>query len=259
MAMELFESEQQEPSLAEVPRQPSTRERELREATRIPCRAWCPYCVSTRARGDYHSGSSSPEESAQREYATIQADFFYCEERKDEAKCVLTLVDCWTRYVHAEPLKIRNRRSVGESMARFLGNLGYSETVEIAVDNEPVLVAGMEFCKEARLRLGFSTGATTNKNYDTSRTSAAKRMIQTIRNLQKTLILQLEVNSVQDTRWTLHQILGHCPRSMALYSRYHVHSHLKITPFQAVTGRPYRGKLANFSQMVFGGSEGWKV
>ena len=103
----------------------------------------------------------------------------------------------------------------------FLGNLGYSETVEIAVDNEPVLVAGMEFCKEARLRLGFSTGVTTNKNYDTSRTSAAERMIQTIRNLQKTLILQLEVNSVQDTRWTLHQILGHCPRSMALYSRYH--------------------------------------
>ena len=104
----------------------------------------------------------------------------------------------------------------------------------------------------------FNRGHYKQENYDTSRTSAAERMIQTIRNLQKTLILQLEVNSVQDTRWTLHQILGHCPHSMALYSRYHVHSHLKITPFQAVTGRPYRGKLANFSQMVFGGSEGWK-
>ena len=77
-------------------------------------------------------------------------------------------------------------------------------------------------------------------------------MIQSIRNLGKTLVAQLESEA------KVRLPSGHCLRYWAavhaggLYSRYHVHSFLKITPFQAVTGRPYSGKLANFGQMVFG-------
>ena len=252
VAMELYNSEQKDPSLAEVPRQPSVRERELHETTHIPYRAWCPHCVATRARGDYHAGVADPGDSALREHPTVQADFFYCEERKEDAKYILLMVDTWTRYVHAEPLKVRNRKSVGEAMARFLGNLGYTENVEVAVDNEPVLVAGMECCRDIRLRLGLSTTITTNKHYDKARTSVAERMVQTVRNLQKTLILQLE----ESIGCRLPG--GHCLRYWGivhaawLYSRYHVHSFLKVTPYQAVTGRPYRGKLANFGQTVLG-------
>ena len=195
---------------------------------------------------------ADPEEAALRERPTVQADFFYCEERGDDAKYILLMVDTWTRYVHAEPLKIRNRKSVGEAMARFLGNLGYTENVEVAVNNEPVLVAGMECCKDIRLRLGLSTTVTTNKHYDKARASVAERMVQTVRNLQTTLILQLE----ESIRCKLPG--GHSLRYWSivhaawLYSRYHVHSFLKVTPYQAVTGRPYRGKLANFGQTVLG-------
>ena len=241
VAMELYNSEQKDPSLAEVPRQPSVRERELHETTHIPYRAWCPHCVATRARGDYHAGVADPGDSALREHPTVQADFFYCEERKEDAKYILLMVDTWTRYVHAEPLKVRNRKSVGEAMARFLGNLGYTENVEVAVDNEPVLVAGMECCRDIRLRLGLSTTITTNKHYDKGRTSVAERMVQTVRKLQKTLILQLEESMGCRLPG------GHCLRYWGivhaawLYSRYHVHSFLKVTPYQAVTGRPYRG------------------
>ncbi len=39
VAMELFNSEQKDPSVAEVPRQPNARERELHETTHIPYRA----------------------------------------------------------------------------------------------------------------------------------------------------------------------------------------------------------------------------
>ncbi len=132
-------------------------------------------------------------------------------------------------------------------MARY-----YTESFEVAVDNEPVLVAGMDFCKEIRLRLGRSTIVTTNKNYDKSRTSVAEGMVQSVRNLQKMLILQLE----ESMRCKLPG--GHSLRYWGivhaswLYSRYYVHSLLKITPLQAVTGRPYRGKLANFGKTVLG-------
>ena len=210
VAMELFKSEQQEPSLAEAPRQPSARERELHEATHIPYRAWCPFCVSTRARGDYHSGSSSPEELAQREHPTIQADFFYCEERKDDTKCVLILVDCWTKFVHAEPIKIRNRRSVGESMSLFIGRLGHAGTVELCVDNENVIKAGAEHCRDCRLRMGFQTILNVNKQYDKARTSTAERMIQSIRNLGKTLVAQLESEA------KVRLPSGHCLRYWAV-------------------------------------------
>ncbi len=37
-----------------------------------------------------------------------------------------------------------------------------------------------------------------------------------------------------------------------LYDRYHIHPTLRTTPFQDVIGRPYKGKLANFRQIVLG-------
>ena len=162
------------------------------------------------------------------------------------------MVDTWTRYVHAEPLKVRNKKSVGEALARFIGSLGHVGTVEIAVDNENVLVAGMEFCRNTRLMMGMQTITTTNKHYDKGRTSVAERMVQSIRNLQKTLVLQLE----EAAQFRLPG--GHALRYWAvmhsawLYCRFHVHTALKVTPFQAVTGRPYRGRLANFGQIVLG-------
>ena len=64
------------------------------------------------------------------------------------------------------------------------------------MDNEPFLVAGMECGKDIRARLGLDTTLCTNKHYDKARTSVAERMVQSIRNLQKTLVLQLE-DSIQ--------------------------------------------------------------
>lgn len=177
----------QEASVAEIPKQPAARERALHETTHIPYRPWCQHCVATRSYGDHHAGVADPEHAAQRERRTIQADFIFCEERGGDTRYVLLMVDMWARYVHVEPGKVRNKRSVGDALSRFLGLLGYSD-VELVGDDELVLVGGLEFCKEVRLRMGLATMVTTNTNYDKSRTSAAERMIQTIRNLQKTLI-----------------------------------------------------------------------
>ena len=238
VAMKQYQDETRDVEIAEIPKQPTARERALHEVTHLPYRPWCQHCVATRSYGDHHATVADPEETAQRERPTIQADFFFCEERGEESKYILLMVDTWTRFVHTEPLKVRNKRSVGEAMARFLGDLGYSETVELAVDNENFLFAGMEFCKDVRLRMGLKTIVTANKNYDKARTSAAGRMIQSTRNLQKTLMLQVE------TELKCKVPGGHCLRYLAtmhsawLYNRYHVHSALKITPYQAVTGRP---------------------
>ena len=256
VALQQYQSDTAHAEVVPIPKQPTARERALHETTHLPYRAWCPHCVATRSYGDHHETATDPQKASEREHPVIQADFFHCEERgpgeDNNSKYVLLMVDTWTRYVHAEPLKVRNKKSVGEILARFIGSLGHVGTVEIAVDNENVLVAGMEFCRNARLMMGMQSITTTNKHYDKGRTSVAERMVQSIRNLQKTLVLQME----EAAQFRLPG--GHALRYWAvihsawLYGRFHVHTALKVTAFQAVTGRPYRGRLANFGQIVLG-------
>ena len=76
--------------------------------------------MATRSYGDHHETTTDPQKAAEREHPVIQADFFHCEERgpgeDNNSKYVLLMVDTWTRYVHAEPLKVRNKKSVGEAL-----------------------------------------------------------------------------------------------------------------------------------------------
>jgi hypothetical protein len=58
-------------------RQPTQRERSLLELTHLPYRDWCPFCVSTRARGDYDASHADPDLAAERDRPTIQVDFYF--------------------------------------------------------------------------------------------------------------------------------------------------------------------------------------
>ena len=144
----------------------------------------------TRSRGDYHAHVSDPADDAQREFPTVQCDFYHMEPGKEGAVVALLMVDVWTRFVTVEPLKQRN--TVGEALCKFLRVLGRTDEVEICGDNEPVLVAGMEFCKAARQKAGMKTTVSKNKPYDKGRTGVAERFIQTVRRLQNTLLSQVE-------------------------------------------------------------------
>ena len=123
--------------------------------------------------------------------------FSFCQNR-DKVECslgvkpILLMVDSWTRYAHAKPTKPKKAKTVGSAMPRFMGSLVYFGAVEVCVDNEKVLVSGMEFFKQVRARQGFSTTVTTNCNYSKDHTSICERTIQTVRKLQKTLVMQLE-------------------------------------------------------------------
>ena len=50
--------------------------------------------------------------------------------------------DAWSRFVLVTPLKRRNAQTVGQTLTKFIGGVR-DGTVEIAFDNEPVLVAGV--------------------------------------------------------------------------------------------------------------------
>ena len=105
---------------------------------------------------------------------------------KEGAVVALLAVDVWSRYVTVAPLKRRNGQTVGQALMTFINHVR-DGTVEVAFDNEPVLVAGVTFCKSARAKAGYTTILTPNKMYDKGRTGVAERFVQTIRGLQKNI------------------------------------------------------------------------
>ena len=52
---------------------------------------------------------------------------------------ILVMIDSWSRYVKAIPMKTKSAKNVSASLVNFIGELGYMQTVEVAHDNEPVV------------------------------------------------------------------------------------------------------------------------
>ena len=163
---------------------------------------------------------------------------------------VLVLVDVWTRYVEATPVK-KSTRSVSEAVLSFLGNLGHLEAVELVRDQEKVLMSGLEMAKLTRDKMGLTTILSTGKAFQKGRTAIAERAIQTVRCQHKTLSAHVGQRA-QVTLEQNHPIHGWAARHAAwLLCRYQMHSTTKATPFQLAFGRPYRGKICSFGSIVY--------
>ena len=79
----------------------------------------------------------------------------------------------WTKTCMADVVSKKSVNVIGESLANFLGDLDYSEAIEICCDNEPVLAAWVKLTKDIRTRNELETVVTCGKAYDKGRTSAA--------------------------------------------------------------------------------------
>ncbi len=115
-------------------REPTLRERRLHELTHLPFQQWCPHCVSCKSRPD-HQRRVDPSDAADGEHPTIQIDLMF----GITGGPILIMVDVWSRYVKAIPMKTKSANGIAESLVTFIGELGHMQTVEVAHDNEPVV------------------------------------------------------------------------------------------------------------------------
>ena len=129
-------------------RQPRPHERKLHEATHLPFRQWCGHCVAAKSKDNVRKH----QEEDQRSRPTVQVGFGH-------AECgeVLKAVDNWTKTCMAEVMSKKCVNVIGESLANFLGELGYSEPIEACCGNKPVLAAGVKLTKDIRARNGLET------------------------------------------------------------------------------------------------------
>lgn len=218
------------PREQELPKQPSERERRLRHTVLgvpIACRAK----QRMTARGRLQSTQFSKEV------------FLRCIQYNN---AVVLLVDVWTRFCHAVPMRRKSGAAVAEAIVAFLGLLGYFEKVEIVCDNdenEPLSRRGVEQAKVIREKSKLETTSQFNKAYDKGRSAIAERTIQTVRNQAKTLLSHLEENA--KTKFADgHPIhLWSYVHGAWLLNRFHIPSALGMTPCQCVYGRPHLGRI----------------
>ena len=165
---------------------------------------------------------------------------------------ILIMVDVWTRFVKAIPMKTKSAKNIADSLLTFIGELGYLQAVEVAHDNEPVLNAGVEQTKYLRNKVGLRLLDQRSKNFHKGRTAIAERCIQTVRAQAKTIMheLQQRVEMKFEDRRILHD--WSVMHSAWLLNRFHVHSSTKSTPYLQLHGRPYRGRVASFGSLCFG-------
>ena len=237
-----------DPHEAAVPvRAPTLRERRLHELTHLPFQQWCPHCVACKSRPD-HKQHSEPSEDASRENPTIQVDLMF----GISGSPILIMVDVWTRFVKAIPMKTKSAKNIADSLLTFIGELGYLQAVEVAHDNEPVLNAGVEQTKYLRNKVGLRLLDQRSKNFHKGRTAIAERCIQTVRAQAKTIMheLQQRVEMKFEDKHILHD--WSVMHSAWLLNRFHVHSSIKSTPYLQLHGRPYRGRVASFGSLCFG-------
>ena len=241
-----FEAMQPHPRFQDVPAQPTIQERKLHDVTHLPFKKWCAVCVQAKSRAN-HQKASAPEELAQRSYPTVQCDFYTVSGNLN----VLIMVDCWTKFVAVEPLRNKLQSVVGAAVAKFLGELGYYDKVELAYDNEPVLAAGMRVAQTIRAAQGLETILQPGQMYGKARTSLAERSIQTVRAQGKCLMLHLE-EKMRVKFAPEHPLRGWSVIHGAwLLNRFHIASSIGTTAFMSLRGRPYKGRVCAFGEEVF--------
>ncbi len=228
-------------------KQPSLREKRLHELTHLPFRQWCPHCVACKSRPD-HQQRSDPSEVASRENPTIQLDLMF----GISGGPILIMVDVWSRYIKAIPMKTKSAKGIADSLVTFIDELGHLQRVEVAHDNEPVVNAGVEQAKILRNKVGLRLIDPKSKNFHKGRTAIAERSIQTVRAQAKTIMhdLQQRLEISVGVQHVLHDWAT--MHASWLLNRFHLHTATKSTAYQQVHGRPYRGRVTSFVSLCCG-------
>ena len=246
MARGEYETTQPHPQYQDAPAQPTAKGRKLHEVRHLPFKKWCSVCAQVKSRTN-HQKPTPPDEMAQSNFPTLQCDFYTVSGNLN----VLIMIDSWTKFVAAEPLRNKFQSVVGGAVASFLGELGYYDQVELAFDNEPVLPAGMRVAQTIRAAQGLQTTLQPGQLYAKGRTALAERSIQTVRAQGKCLMVH-----IQD-KMKVKFPAEHPPRAWAiihgawLLNRFHVSSPTATTAFMSLRGRPYRGRVCAFGEEAF--------
>ena len=237
-------------------KKPEQEEVDLHNLTHLPFAPWCEHCVATRAKENAHKKSElvrDPTEEPSK--STVAFDFAYTATSTSEAPSLVTLVACdsWSKTFCTVPVERRggagSLRQMAEALVAMTTQLGYSE-VNLKGDNEGVCQALKQAVQRMRGSLGLATTLVESVPFDHESNGLAERAVQTARRHCNTLMDELR----SKTGLTLshdHPMMSWAMRhSSWLLNRFHRSSATGRTPYEIMTGAPYRGELVPFGSTI---------
>ena len=245
--------------------EPSPEERALHEVNHLPYASWCESCVMAKGRPEPHT--SDPEHLTRREHSVLSFDFSFTGRDPSVLPClggvvapedkqtVLNVYDSHSGCVFAIPVPLRRDvHFMCRELMKILQFLGYSKVV-LRCDAEPVLMKVQSLLQTARQKLGLETLLENGRVRDPGSNAWVENAVNRVRQQAMTLIYHLEL-----------QLRMSFPVTHPLFSWCFVHACWLLnrfvpkggaTPFEAVCGREYDGRIACFAEpiLAFVGTE----
>ena len=248
-----------------IAKTPSKEEQRLHDLTHLPYAAWCESCVKHRARPDQRRRSGQAREAG----PAISFNFAFTHASgigplgspedddgaqmgvaDDESGALWLIAVCAeTGYVLGLPLKAKSQLNlIAHESLSFTQVLGHEEVTYYS-DNEPTLRQVSRLLVQARGAMGLKTKMRTTKIYDHAGNSLVENAIQRVRSVAATLMENVAKHTGlrfngQHPLWT-----WACRHSAWLLNRYQPVQ--GATSYELVHGRPYKGKLCQYGEVVF--------
>ena len=229
---------------------PTPEQIRLHSLTHIPFQPWCEHCIKFQARSDKHT-KARPET---RECSVCAFDYCFTERPSgDKGQKLICLVakDSHTGATVAIPTPAKGGsiafRFLVAELCKFINFCGHSE-VALRSDGEATCRALAQGVKDLRTKLKLVTHLEQTEKED-HQGNPAEQTVDQLRQLTGTLLSQVEEATGQQVA-TGSPLHAWCWRHASwLQTRYSRTG--SASPFEVITGRPYAGKIVNFSEVVY--------
>ena len=229
---------------------PTPEQVRLHSLSHIPFAPWCEHCLKFQARADKHT-KARPET---RECSVCAFDYCFTERPTgDRGQKLICLVakDSHTGAAIAIPTPAKGGavpfRFLVAELCKFINFCGHSE-VTLRSDGEATCRALQQGVKDLRTKLKLVTHLEQTEKED-HQGNPAEQAVDQLRQLTGTLLSQVEEATGKQVA-TLSPLHAWCWRHAGwLQMRYSRTG--AASPFEVITGRPYLGKIVNFSEAVY--------
>ena len=235
---------------------PTAAQIEAHNLTHLPYRTWCPHCVAARRPNTHHRASSS---DSHRTAPLLVADYCFVRDN-DDAECVTVLVARLypSRAMLATVVDAKGPdQNAVARLARFLKDSGYSKIVYKS-DQERSIVSLFEETFKASCREGAPMHNATLTQMvpeasavgESQSNGKAENAVQKFEDLLRTYKSALETHL--DSKIPVdHPIMRWMTEHVASVMNRHVCNPEGETPYQAIHGQRFKGKLVEFGEKVF--------
>jgi len=233
------------PRMSATPQEPTQEERELHNLTHMPYRSWCPLCVRTKGRGDYHKQRYDKKPVVQVDYCFLTSTLDGEDGAKEKVDVpILSAIDVSTGLVASAIVKCKGVDDYAlKELQRFILESGRSGGI-LQSDQETSIRA---LCREVALKSNMT--ARLSPTYSSQSLGAVERWHKEL--WGQVRLMRESVKTNYGLTITIRQPLTQWMVKHAswTHNRYQLHTDGK-TSYERRWGNNYNKPICEFAETV---------